>query len=224
VRSHLQGDMFCLVGKQQWDGLTLNCPVDPIVGSGPIAVSGGSGGASDPFGGSGGYVYVQPKVPQGNHYTQAQMQALSNGLTDALKHTGQLDCADFFAAGDDDPVLAAQNVLENTMYRLLPLPQGPGTGAQTIDLYNVQINTAGAFFNAAPNANGTVTVRMPNAAGVQTAFTFANTWTFQGFVLLHELGHQFDVYGGDINAATNGANSQAVLDHCFKENAQGVYQ
>jgi hypothetical protein len=126
------------------------------------------------------------------------MQALTNGLNNALSHTDQVDCATFYAGGDEDPSLATANVLENTLYRLLPLPQGPGTGAQTIDMYNVMINTAGAF-------------------------TFANMSTFQGFMVLHELGHQTGVFGPDLDAAGNGTNSQAVLDHCFKKDARGVW-
>jgi RHS repeat-associated protein len=191
-----------------------------------ISEPGGGGGPAPPEpggGGGGGYVQVQPKVPAGNKYTRAQMQGLTNGLNNALTHTDQVDCATFFAGGDEDPSLRVAGVLENTLYRLVPLPQGPGTGAQTIDVGNVMINTAGAFFNAAPNANGTVTVGMPNAAGVQTLFTFADTSTLRGFMLLHELGHQMAVFGADINAAVNGANSQAVLDHCFSRDAQGIY-
>jgi hypothetical protein len=174
-------------------------------------------------GGGGGFVRVQPKVPAGNNYTRQQMQGLTNGLNNALTHTDQVDCATFFAGGDDDPSLRVGYVLENTLYRLLPLPQGSGTGAQTIDVSNVMINTAGAFFNAAPNANGTVTVFMPNAEGVQTQFTFADTSALRGFMLLHELGHQMAVFGDDVSAAINGANSQAVLDACFKRDAQGIY-
>ena len=175
-------------------------------------------------GGGGAFVYVHPKVPAGNNYAAAQLQALTNGLNNGLRHTDQLGCAMLYAAGDEDPSLAVADVLENTLYRLINLPQGPGAGAQTIDQTDVMINTAGAFFNAGANANGTVTVRMPNAAGVQTAFTFANVATFQGFVLLHELGHQMGVFGPDVNAAANGANSQAVLDNCFNQGAQGVWQ
>jgi RHS repeat-associated protein len=175
----------------------------------------------------GGRGLVQPKVPAGNNYTAAQMLALTNGLNNALTHTDQVDCATFYAGGDDDPSLATANVLENTTYRLLRLPQGPGgtspPGAETADRTNVFINTAGAFFTAAPSANGTVTVTMPNTAGVPMSSTFANTATLQGFILLHELGHQMGVFGADTNAATNGANSQAVLDHCFRRDAQGVY-
>jgi RHS repeat-associated protein len=176
----------------------------------------------DTYGGGGSSsVRVLPKVPAGNSYTRTQMNSLTNGLNAALAHTDNVDCAMFFAAGDDDPSLASANVLENTTYRLLPLPSG--TGASTNGLTDVMISTTGAFFNTTPNSNGTVTVLMPNSAGVTTSFTFAGTSTLQAFMMLHELGHQMGVYGTDINAATNGGNSQGVLDHCFSRDAQGVY-
>ena len=60
-----------------------------------------------------------------------------------------------------------------------------------------------------------------------TNFTFANAATLQGFILLHELGHQLGLFGpdaGPANAAINGSNSQAVLTNCFTQNAFGVYQ
>jgi len=77
----------------------------------------------DPIGGSGGggFVQVQPKVPGGNNYTPAQMQALTNGLNNALSHTDQVDCATFYAGGDEDPSLATANVLENPFNRYVPI-------------------------------------------------------------------------------------------------------
>ena len=170
-----------------------------------------------------GAILVLPRVPTGNNYTQAQIRALTAGLNDALFHTDQVRCGSLFASGDDDPSLAAANALEGTTYRLLAFPQGPGVGAQTLDATDVMLNTAGAFFNAGSNANGTVTVQMPSAAGAQASFTFANIQVLQGFILLHELGHQLGIFGPDLNAASNGANSQAVLEHCFTKDAQGVY-
>lgn len=154
------------------------------------------------------------------------MQALTNGFYAALAHLSP-DCADFLTGSDetssDSAVAQAGTVLMNTLYRFVELPQGPGSGAQTVGPNDVQINTAGAFFNAQAGANGTVTVGMPNSSGVSTAFTFASLSAFQGFILLHELGHQLDAYGADLNAAVNGANSAAILTHCFTQNAQGVY-
>jgi hypothetical protein len=132
-----------------------------------------------------------------------------------------VECALLYSGGDEDPVLATRTVLMNTMYRILPL--AGGVGAQTVDTYDVFINQNGAFFNAGLNANGTVSVIMPNSSGVSTSFTFANTATLDGFILLHELGHQVGLYGPDTNPASNGTNSKAVLDNCFTKDAQGVY-
>jgi hypothetical protein len=132
-----------------------------------------------------------------------------------------VDCGRFFAPYDHFPSLTAMAVLDNTSYRLLPLPAD--TGASAPDISNVFLNTNGAFFNAGPNANGTVTVTMPNINGNPTQFTFADIGTFRGFILLHELGHQMGVYGADTDSAVNGRNSKAVLDNCFKPNAQGIY-
>jgi hypothetical protein len=112
-------------------------------------------------------------------------------------------------------------LLTNTTYRLVAL--GPGIGAETVDPNSVFLNTDGAFFNAGPAANGLVTVHMPNAAGVQSTFTFGSVSAFQGFILLHELGHQTGAFGPDVDAGTNGANSQGILDNCVAKNAQGVY-
>ena len=182
--------------------------------------SGGPGEGRGGRGGGGGFIWVLPKVPGGNNYAAAQMQALTDGLNNALIHTDSDKCAQLYAGGDEDPSQTVASVLENTLYRLLQLPAA--VGAQTVDQTDVQINTAGAFFNVGPNANGTLTVWMPNPAGVPTQFTFDNTATFQGFILLHELGHQMGVFGQDTDGATNGANSQAVLDNCFSEDAQGV--
>jgi hypothetical protein len=193
----------------------------------PERPGGGSAGGSDPPG-SGGQILVKPKVPAGNNYTQPQLTARSNGLNNALTHADQVDCAHLYAPGDEDPVSMATQTLENTTYRLLVLPDdhgnpAPGTGAATLDRSNVIINTIGAYFNAVPSANGTVTVRMPNQNGVPDTYTFSNTATFQAFILLHELGHQFGVFGPDVDPAGNGANSQAVLTNCFHQDAQGVF-
>lgn len=85
------------------------------------------------------------------------------------------------------------------------------------------INTNGAFFNFTTNANGTVTVNMPNRKGKQNSFTFANAATLEGFILLHELGHQVGLFGPDTTPALNGNNSSAVLSDCFTKDSNGVY-
>ena len=79
------------------------------------------------------------------------------------------------------------------------------------------------------NSNGTVSVVMPNAFGIYDKFTFADMSTFQGFILLHELGHQMEKYyktgrfPSDLDPIANGLNSHNLLNHCFKTNAQGVF-
>ena len=168
-------------------------------------------------------VDVQPNVPLGNSYSANQMQALTQGLNDAIKRlvSGSTGCAD--ALSGNDSYMAAFTsglTLAGTTYRILPL--AAGAGAATIDIGDVILNATGAFFSAAPNADGTVTVLMPNAQGVQTSFTFASSSDFQAFVLLHELGHQLGTFGPDVDAATNGQNSQTVLDNCFTE-TNGVW-
>jgi RHS repeat-associated protein len=194
---------------------------------GPQGPGGGGGG------GAAGGSAVQPNVLPGNNYTPVQMQALTNGFNNALSDLQTNGpCGQFLGYGDANSEVGgdeyAQSVLLDTNYRLLPFGPGrAGQGAQTNSSDSVFINTQGAFFNATPNANGTVTAFIPNAAGGQTQLTFANMMTFQGFLLLHELGHQTGVLGPDsgpgIAPGTNLANSQAVLDNCFTLNAQGVY-
>lgn len=95
----------------------------------------------------------------------------------------------------------------------------PGKAAQTIDPTDVFINGAGGFFNTKANANGSVSVTLGNKIDL----TFASMGAFQGFVLLYELGHQMNVYGGDLNDAINARNSEGVLDHCFKQDGAGSY-
>ena len=99
----------------------------------------------------------------------------------------------------------AISVLENARYRLLPLRAG--TGAIQANISKVFLNTNGAFFNAGSNANGTVTVTMPNINGNSTQFTFADIGIFRVFILLHDLGHQMGVSGEDTDPAVNGRNS-----------------
>jgi hypothetical protein len=140
-------------------------------------------------------------------------------LNDALSHTSQADCGELFFPGDEDPSLTTSEALEATTYWVEPL--NPGVGAQTVNANTVFLNSNGAFFNAGANANGTVSVRMPNANGVFRVFTFANLATLEGFLILHELGHQVGLYGPDVNRAANGQNSQLVLSNCFTMNAQG---
>jgi hypothetical protein len=150
-----------------------------------------------------------------------QLQALASGFTSALDHAEVPQCADFLVAGSDDNsdsnVASVYGTLMDTIYRILPLPAG--TGAQTVDSTSVFINSNGAFFNAGANPDGTVGATL---AG-QVAVTFGSLSAFQGFLLLHELGHQTGLFGDDSDPAVNLAYSMWVLNNCFTEDAQGVY-
>jgi len=191
------------------------------------------GGGSDPGGDSDESdqdAQVQPLVPAGNDYTQTQMQDLTDGLNDALDHldpTKGLDCAQLLEPSDNENAADdAQTALENTLYRILPLGPSAGASTPTGSSNTVFVNANGAFFNATPNANGTVTVTMPNAAGVSTNYTFASAAVLQGFMLLHELGHETGAFGpdsGPANAAVNGQYSLSVLQDCFTQ-TNGVWQ
>ncbi len=168
-------------------------------------------------------LHVQPNVPAQNNFSQNQMQALTAGLNNALDRliSGSGGCADALSGNDSYmAALDASFTLAATLYRILPL--AADVGATTLDASDVVINATGAFFTAAPNANGTVTVLMPNAQGVQTQFTFASVSDLQGFLLLHELGHQLGTFGPDVNNAINSQNSETVLDNCFTE-TNGVW-
>jgi RHS repeat-associated protein len=171
------------------------------------------------------YIFIQPTLPPGNQYTQQQITDLTNGLNNAVSHLDNIDCATLFFSGSDDPRLAAVELLANTMYRILvPPPGSPTAGAWTADDRSVFIDPGGAFFIAGANANGTVTVNMPNRVNAaMTPFTFANVESLRAFILLHELGHQAGRLGPDTDRPTNAANSGAVLDNCFKKSAAGVY-
>jgi hypothetical protein len=165
--------------------------------------------------------WVKPRVPPGNKYTVAQVQALANGLNEAIRRTQDFDCFSLFTAEPDAGSFLA-GILANTEYRFLTLPN-PNAAATTASPSSVFVSPTGAFF-AGANPNGTVTVAGPNATGERTLFTFAHTWMLQAFILLHELGHQTRVFGPDVDAATNGRYSQAVLERCFTRDAQGVYR
>jgi hypothetical protein len=165
---------------------------------------------------------------------QPQTQALTDGFHYAFEiATRNEDCASFFAkdnagaeTGPDaygQIYVSVANALAATTYRILPL-QGGRTGAQTADSTDVFINSKGAFFTAQAAANGSVTVGLPSAInGRLQSITFASLQVFRGFLLLHELGHQVGDYGADTSPVINGRNSQAILDHCFQQNAQGVW-
>jgi RHS repeat-associated protein len=216
-------------GRERCDPDDLACEPDPCEGSPLITCVEGepteSGGETVTSDGTGPR-YPTPKV-YNNVGTAAQKQALTNGFDDAFDHLNTVKCADFFtgtdhAATEFNPY-DVLNALSDTTYWLYPSSMVPQTGAQTVDATNVQLNLNGQFFNYTTNANGTVTVALPDSAGNRTNTTFTDASTFQGFILLHEFGHQMGVYGPDTDSAMNGTNSAGVLDNCFNKDANGVY-
>jgi RHS repeat-associated protein len=111
------------------------------------------------------------------------------------------------------------DILEATSYRALPL--GPPsrnsngtysvTGAATISIDNVFVNTQGPFFNIRQAVPGGGTLTFDLGTGL-------NQTEFAAFQLLHELGHQVGIFLPDAgDSELNRRNSQAVLDACFPE-------
>jgi len=169
----------------------------------------------------------------GAPYTAAQVASLNAGFHYAFDvATENLSCVEYFAGlgSDADTYQIAQaygyvaNAMAATTYRILPLAS-PSTGAATIGASDVFINSTGVFFTATPAADGSVTVFLPDSVtGAASANTFVSVQALQGFMLLHELGHQLGLYGADTTAVDNGRNSRAILDHCFERDARGRYQ
>ena len=164
---------------------------------------------------------INVNVPKGNNYSPEQLAALQQGVSTAFELLGIPTCAGALApsppAGlENDPQSAtdyAQSILNNTVYRLLPL--APGIGGATLGQNSVVINPNGAFF-AVADANGNVTFTIPNPVDglpVQETLPIAE---FKAFIVLHELGHQTTVFGEDAgNNILEGQHSWAVLENCF---------
>ena len=173
--------------------------------------------------GSSEYAMIQPTLLAGGKYSISQTAAITNGFNAAIGYLDNPKCADLFVTeGTPDFATAtAVEQLENTTYGVTSMK--PGVAAVTENSTWVELASNGAFFNSAPNANGTVSETGPNSNGKDTTFTFASTTVLQAFILLHELGHQMGVLPPDANKAINGANSAAVLQDCFTK-VNGVYQ
>jgi hypothetical protein len=159
------------------------------------------------------------------------MQDLNNGHNNAIAHVTDTstNCAGFFAGStasvpevNPADIQSAVAALENTVYTVASIAAGSGYPAQTLSSTSVIISPTGAFFTTAM-ANGMVAATMPDSTGAQDIVIFSSLATLEGFIMLHELGHQLNRFGPDASSAVNGANSQAVLDNCFTQDANGVY-
>ena len=168
-----------------------------------------------------------------------QVTAINQGFQNAFNRIYNSACAEVFNPfaflfADWDSGLLASNssqlafsTLNSASYYIMPLADG--VGALTSTDNTVFLNANGVFFNIQTNADASATVSIPDpVTGVNRAVTFSSVQALDGFLLLHELGHEttaFATDGGPGLQAINGANSQAVLDNCFtKKNAKGQYQ
>jgi hypothetical protein len=136
-------------------------------------------------------------------------RALQQGLQNALRALRRRKCSNFYAG-------QGAQTLSQTLFRFVPnapnagawtIPPGPGQSVST----NVFINSNGPFVTFTPT---------PGQQG-----PFGRYWgsqgQFQGFILLHELGHQlsevtgFQPDGGPQNTQLNISQSQQVMNACF---------
>jgi hypothetical protein len=135
----------------------------------------------------------------------------SDGFNEALNRLNNTKCAEQFEPScHEGPYNTGANQMRNTEYRFDVLPQGPGTGAQTVDSTHVQINSAGLYMNGKGGG-----IRLPNG------FTcnLGGLTNVRAFILLHELGHQLSGNTGftpDVDNATNSAHSMTIIKACFQ--------
>lgn len=172
------------------------------------------------------YTYVENNPQNLTDFTGLQAQKPNNlplgtpqkfwnpfadGFGEALNRLNSTKCSEQFEPPcHEGPETTGANQMKNTEYRFAPLPQGPGTGAQTVDSTHVQVNSAGLYMNA---TNGRI--RLPN--GFQCDLGSATN--VRAFILLHELGHQLSGNTGftpDTDATINAAHSLRIIKSCFK--------
>jgi RHS repeat-associated protein len=136
----------------------------------------------------------------------------SRGMKQALKRLNKKPCAELFENScHEGRDLEGANEMKNTEYRFVPLPQGSGVGAQTVDGTHVQVNSLGLFMTA---VNGRI--MLPDGS----TFDLGSAQNVQAMILLHELGHQLSNETGfipDVDAATNAAHTKRIIDVCFQK-------
>jgi len=131
----------------------------------------------------------------------------TKGMNNALKRLNNKPCADMFRTPCDPN--AGRNRLNNTPYRFVPLPQGPGVGAQTQENGDVQINTLGLYMTATGGG-----IKLPDGS----TFNLGGVNDVRALILLHELGHELSDTTGfvpDTDPAINAAHTKRIIDACF---------
>ena len=131
----------------------------------------------------------------------------TKGMNNALKRLNNKPCADMFRTPRDPN--AGRNRLNNTPYRFVPLPQGPGVGAQTQENGDVQINTLGLYMTATGGG-----IKLPDGS----TFNLGGVNDVRALILLHELGHELSDTTGfvpDTDPAINAAHTKRIIDACF---------
>ena len=151
-----------------------------------------------------------PNLPFGT--PKKYWKPFSRGMKQALKRLNNKPCAELFENScHEGPDLNGANQMKNTEYRFVPLPQGSGVGAQTVDSTHVQVNSMGLFMTA---VSGRIT--LPDGS----TFDLGSAQNVQAMILLHELGHQLGNETGftpDVDAATNAAHTKRIIDACFQK-------
>jgi RHS repeat-associated protein len=136
----------------------------------------------------------------------------ARGQKEALKRLNNKKCADLFESPcHDGPDSRGANQMKDTEYRFVPLPQGTGVGAQTVDSTHVQVNTLGAYLTATSGR-----IRLPDGSTMD----LGSARNVQAMILLHELGHELSDETGftpDLDPATNAAHTKRIIDACFQK-------
>ena len=151
-----------------------------------------------------------PNLPFGT--PKKYWKPFSRGMKQALKRLNNKPCVELFENScHQGPDLDGANQMKNTEYRFVPLPQGTGAGAQTVDATHVQVNSLGLFMTAVSGR-----IMLPDGS----TFDLGSVQNVQAMILLHELGHQLSNETGfvpDTDAATNAAHTKRIIDACFQK-------
>ncbi|HEU4386304.1 MAG TPA: hypothetical protein VFV34_00805, partial [Blastocatellia bacterium] len=174
-----------------------------------------AGGSGAGGGGGGGGQSSRPRLPKGTD--KNAIKDFNERFDAALKRLEDpnSDCAKLFGGKDK-----AINALQNASYSYQNLGMGKVdqdgrlhvTGAATFG-NTVFINTFGPF------RNPTILVQTVSGVRPQTANQGLNNPVDVGaLILLHELGHLLGIFKPDANnSELNQAQTQQVIDACFKE-------